>query len=389
MQPAEGVIEKFGGQCALARLIGKHQSTVQHWANSGSIPAKWQSRLLQLAREQGVELSTADLVGDSVHHHIVHFYNDDSFLAEQVARFLATAFETGNTAIIVATRAHRDKVATCLKQRGFDVAAAIRQRRYVALDAAKTLAKFMVEEQPDRARFMAVLQPIIERGTRAARREQSRVFVFGEMVALLWREGKRHAAVELEQLWNELGQVCNFCLLCGYPLSAFGRKKDQQRFMDICAQHVNVIPAESYSALSNDSERHRTVARLQQRAQAMETQIQLGEEHVRLMELIAGVGRWEMDLDDHSISLSPAAQRMLGVDSTSIALEELLSRISSQQDRKALLQALKRARTGRRQFDLEIRVGRGSRLRVLRTYGRTLFNAGNPLLLGVVRECAS
>jgi PAS domain-containing protein len=121
----------------------------------------------------------------------------------------------------------------------------------------------------------------------------------------------------------------------------------------------------------------------------METQIQLGEEHVRLMELVAGVGRWEMDLDDHSISLSPAAQRMLGMDSASIALEELLSRISSQQDRKALLEAVKRARTGRKQFDLEIRVKRGSQPRVLRTYGRTLFNAGNPLLLGVVRESTS
>lgn len=59
---AKLVIEKFGGQSALARLIGKGQSTVAYWAKSGVIPAKWHARLLELARENGVGLSVQDLV---------------------------------------------------------------------------------------------------------------------------------------------------------------------------------------------------------------------------------------------------------------------------------------------------------------------------------------
>ena len=59
---AAQIVQKFGGQSALAKLIGKGQSTVQYWTKTGAIPAKWQSRLLQIAQEHGVELTAADFV---------------------------------------------------------------------------------------------------------------------------------------------------------------------------------------------------------------------------------------------------------------------------------------------------------------------------------------
>jgi DNA-binding transcriptional regulator YdaS (Cro superfamily) len=33
MSTAKEIIEKFGGQSALAKLLGKKQSTVHHWSN--------------------------------------------------------------------------------------------------------------------------------------------------------------------------------------------------------------------------------------------------------------------------------------------------------------------------------------------------------------------
>jgi hypothetical protein len=57
---AERVIAKFGNQSALARLVGKRQSTVQHWAKAGQIPAKWQPELLRLAGENSIDLTPSD-----------------------------------------------------------------------------------------------------------------------------------------------------------------------------------------------------------------------------------------------------------------------------------------------------------------------------------------
>ncbi len=62
MNAAQSVIERFGGQSALAKLIGKRQSTVQHWARVGVIPAKWQGQILQLAQDRGIDISPSDLM---------------------------------------------------------------------------------------------------------------------------------------------------------------------------------------------------------------------------------------------------------------------------------------------------------------------------------------
>ncbi len=62
MNTAKQIIERFGGQSSLAALLDRGQSTVQHWAKTGRIPAQWQGRLLALARERGVNLEAKDFV---------------------------------------------------------------------------------------------------------------------------------------------------------------------------------------------------------------------------------------------------------------------------------------------------------------------------------------
>lgn len=62
MNLAERIIFKFGGQSQLARFIGKRQSTVQHWAAKGVIPAKWHSAILELASKRGIPLSADDFI---------------------------------------------------------------------------------------------------------------------------------------------------------------------------------------------------------------------------------------------------------------------------------------------------------------------------------------
>jgi myo-inositol-1-phosphate synthase len=64
---AGGVIRRFGGQSALAQLLGRRQSTIEHWAATGRIPAHWQPTLMALARKKGISLEAKDFVTAESH----------------------------------------------------------------------------------------------------------------------------------------------------------------------------------------------------------------------------------------------------------------------------------------------------------------------------------
>jgi myo-inositol-1-phosphate synthase len=59
---AEQIINRFGGQSSLAFLLGRRQSTVQHWAKIGRIPSQWHKPLLEIARKKGIALEPKDFV---------------------------------------------------------------------------------------------------------------------------------------------------------------------------------------------------------------------------------------------------------------------------------------------------------------------------------------
>ena len=60
------IAKLFGGQTALAKLVGIQQSAVAYWVKSNSIPSKWHAQLLELALSHGIELQAADLIQGGV-----------------------------------------------------------------------------------------------------------------------------------------------------------------------------------------------------------------------------------------------------------------------------------------------------------------------------------
>lgn len=62
MNIAKNIVDKFGGQTALASLLGKRQSTVGYWVKAGIIPIKWHNKLLDLASEKGIKLTASDFI---------------------------------------------------------------------------------------------------------------------------------------------------------------------------------------------------------------------------------------------------------------------------------------------------------------------------------------
>src|ERR1700730_5081048 len=80
--------------------------------------------------------------------HVVQFYEDDAFLFDAVGRFIGPALGAGETCLIIATAPHRAQIAEHLATRGFDLSALSEQGRYVTLDAAETLSRFLVDGGP-------------------------------------------------------------------------------------------------------------------------------------------------------------------------------------------------------------------------------------------------
>lgn len=195
------------------------------------------------------------------HQHVVGFYESERYLAEAVAGFLAPAFRDDGVAVVIATPEHHELFVAELSGRGID---ATTGDRYVALDAAATLASFTTDGVLDAGRFEAVIGGLLDRHAGAG---QS-VLAYGEMVALLWAAGDVAKALELEELWNDLARTRSFALLCGYPISAFADDTDTGAFESVCDAHASVLPPERLSSLADPHQRQRAVAILQQEAVA-------------------------------------------------------------------------------------------------------------------------
>lgn len=203
--------------------------------------------------------------------HSVQFYEDEGFLGHTVGEFLTAGLIDEQACIVIATAAHRALFTERLTRRGLDVARLVDSGRLTFLDARDTLARVMAGALPDPARFAAVIGAALDE--LLLRSSRSSVRAYGEMVDLLWQDGNADAAIQLEALWNALADKYAFSLLCAYSLGGFFSEAHSGPFVDICRAHTHVQPAEGFAQVETDDARAREIARLQQRAQALEQEI--------------------------------------------------------------------------------------------------------------------
>jgi hypothetical protein len=176
------------------------------------------------------------------HHHAVQFYGDDQILCSTVAGFLAQGFVDRHPAILIATPAHTLSVLDELSARLIDVDKAQKIGDLIVLDAQKTLDVFMGSDMPDAHRFEDSVGKLVAE-VLDSRPERVLIRAYGEMVDVLWKEGKPEAAIRLEMLWNKLANQHGFALMCGYAMGNF--YKQTALFEEVCKQHTHVMPAEA------------------------------------------------------------------------------------------------------------------------------------------------
>ena len=182
-------------------------------------------------------LVNALLIEAPVNRHFAQLHRDPQALTDAVTLYLQTGLRRGNPVVVIASRIHTDLFLNRLREDGLDPATFLKSGQLELHDAELALRKFMCNDVPDWEEFRHAMASIFER-VRAFGRGTTRAY--GEMVNLLWQEGKQEAAIRLEEYWNELGRLYPFSLFCSYMLDP-NHPHSYDGLEAICQTHSDII----------------------------------------------------------------------------------------------------------------------------------------------------
>jgi hypothetical protein len=183
------------------------------------------------------ELLTQAEPGD----HLVQLYGeDDQLLAKNVSRYLAEGIRRLDGLVVITTPAHTQAIARHLAEEGASATfEAERQGRLVFLDARTTLDRLLMAGHPDEGLFESVVGQTMREAR--ARSGSGRVRAFGEMVGLLWSEGRYAEAEVLEGLWNALLAGSDYSLYCAYGIDLFDKDVHKAALNSIVGAHTHLF----------------------------------------------------------------------------------------------------------------------------------------------------
>ena len=168
--------------------------------------------------------------------HLVQFYDSKAALFDMLDDFVATGIAAGEATVVIALNEHLAGLDARMRQRSVDLVAARWRGLYIPIDATDLLAQFMINGLPDEQAFRTRIKTILD----LARQNGRKVRAFGEMVAILWSEGRHEALLKLEDLWNAVCREESVKLFCAYPRPGDG-VHEAHTHREICAAHSHVL----------------------------------------------------------------------------------------------------------------------------------------------------
>ena len=168
--------------------------------------------------------------------HAMQLHDSAEPLADSLAAFFDLALRQGDATCVIAPVEIREALAARLRARGWDVDAPSGHKRYLAIDAAEALNRFMRNGRPDQDRLAEIAAELDQYRRNAAAAPASRLTIFGNMAALLSAGGNHRAAIELENTWDRLTRELPFLTVCGYSTSCF-HDGVADLYSRACAEH--------------------------------------------------------------------------------------------------------------------------------------------------------
>ncbi len=185
--------------------------------------------------------------------HWMQLYETSDDLARSVTAFMSEALHRGDGTVVIATTEHGRAFAEALAAAGFDVPALTAAHRYTWRDAAELLPMLLVDDQPDPGRFDALVGRVVTQALDAS--TSGRVTAYGELVDLLWRQGRLDAALRLEALWDERIKQLPLSLMCGYGMPLLSPQLDGEALTQAAACHSHAGLAHDRGRLEQAVER--------------------------------------------------------------------------------------------------------------------------------------
>lgn len=188
-------------------------------------PGQWYSYALLQLRRRWTRPSVV-----TPHQHLLHLYSDDEGLLDRLEQWVIDGHDLGQQTVVFATPARREALLARLSLWHLEDAVQLH-------DAQEALDRFVVDGVPDAVRFESVVGAAV-RGLPAGT-----VRAYGEMVAVLWRDGNVQGALELEELWNALQRTVDCPLLCAYPDADLRTEHgDHPMRSAVCTAHDHLLP---------------------------------------------------------------------------------------------------------------------------------------------------
>ncbi len=137
--------------------------------------------------EKSIELSAGRVVLHRRfgHSREVEFYGDDAPFLVRCTRFVGAALADGDVVIVIMSASHRNSLRQRLESEGCDVAEAMEQGQYLALEPSDVLSTFLVNDGPQADRFIKASRDLVATALKSAAGKDARVAVCGECAALL------------------------------------------------------------------------------------------------------------------------------------------------------------------------------------------------------------
>jgi hypothetical protein len=175
--------------------------------------------------------------------HFVQLYEtDEAALGKNVGTYIWEGLRRGEGALLIATPAHLELFSRQLNRLGGDAQSLRKSGQLAFFDAEETLARFIVEGQPDFRLFEGVVDAAMRQVNPLEKNAGLRAY--GEMVGILWKARRFAAAIRLEQLWNKLLERSAFSLYCAYAIDIFARDFDVGGLEEILCTHSHLVPAQ-------------------------------------------------------------------------------------------------------------------------------------------------